>query len=95
MSSNKKPSAHSDQRPRVAVLGGDGRAARRDAFPPSARHFPARRYAGNGPLRSLTQALRAGSFDRVFILARWNSHATTRRVLRLCRQLGVAVEVIP
>lgn len=95
MSSSKKPRTRQRHRARVAVLGGEGRAARGDAFPASARHFQARRYGGNGPLRSLVQSLQAGAINRVFILARWNSHATTRRVLRLCRQLGVPVEVIP
>lgn len=83
------------RRPRVAVLGGDGRF-RHEALPGCrVRVFPARRYAGNGSLRRLERSLRSGGVDRVLILARWNGHSATSRVLRLCRQLDVAFEVIP
>lgn len=82
-------------KPRVAVLGGDGRFCQESMPGCAVRVFPARRYAGNGPLRSLERSLRSGGVDRVVILARWNGHSTTNRVLRLCRQLGIPVEVVP
>ncbi len=83
------------RRPRVAVLGGDGRFQAERLRGCRVRVFPARRYAGNGSLRRLEQSLRSGGVDRVVVLARWNSHSATGRVLRLCRQLGVPVEVVP
>lgn len=80
---------------RVAVVGGDGRF-RPEALPGCrVRVFQARRYGGNGPLRSLESAIRSGGVDQVLILARWNGHSATRRVLRLCRQLRVPVEIVP
>lgn len=80
---------------RVAVVGGDGRFRSEGLCGCRVRVFQARRYGGNGPLRSLEQALRSGGIDRVLILARWNGHSATRRVLRLCRQLRVPIEIIP
>lgn len=80
---------------RVAVLGGDGRFRADDLLNCHVRVFPARRYGGNGPVRRLEQALRAGGFDRVLVLARWNGHSATGRVLRLCRQLGIPFRVVP
>ena len=59
------------------------------------RVFTARRYGGNGELRRLERALKTGTYDHVFILARWNSHSTTRRVLNLCRRRHIPVTVIP
>lgn len=81
--------------PRLAILGGDGRF-RVDAFPDCDVHlFLARRYGGNGELRRLEKALRSGRIDRVLILARWNGHSATTRILRLCRALCVPVRVQP
>jgi hypothetical protein len=75
----------------VAVIGGDGR-------PMQGVDAGARRYAspgdgGNGELRRLEAALRAGSIDRMIILARWNSHSATRKLRRLCKRLRIEVEV--
>lgn len=53
-------------RPRVAILGGDGR------FRPES--LPA---------------------CRVIVLSRWNGHAATRRITRLCKTCGVTVKVRP
>lgn len=79
---------------RIAVLGGDGRIGRQGRTP-KVRIFKAARFAGNGPLRGLEKALRAGGIDRVVILARWNSHSATTRIRRVCRLLGVPVEIHP
>lgn len=80
---------------RVAVLGGDGRDQRRWAGPEEVVFFLSQRAGGNGALRRLEAALRAGRVRRVVILARWNSHAVTLRVRRLCRTLGIAWEIVP
>ena len=81
--------------PRVAVLGGDGRFDRRSLPGCRVRVYEARRYGGNGPLRRLERSIRAGGVDQVRILARWNGHSATTRILRLCRQLDIPVEVCP
>lgn len=78
---------------RVAVLGGDGRFDRHALSGCRVRVFQGRRAGGNGPLRRLESALRAGGVDHVIILARWNGHSATARVRRLCRQFGVPFEV--
>ena len=83
------------RRPRVAVLGGDGRF-RSERLPGcTVRIFRARRYAGSRSLRDLERSIRAGGIDRVLILARWNGHSTTRRVTSLCRKRNIPVEIIP
>lgn len=80
---------------RLAVVGGDGRFDV-EGWPGSrVRVFKAERYGGNGPLRSFERSIRSGGVDRVLVLARWNSHSTTRRVTRLCRQLGIPCQVVP
>lgn len=83
---------------RVAILGGDARQEGRwsdlGEFG-EAVYFQGRRFGGNGELRRLEQAIRAGSFALVVILARWNGHATTSKVLRLCRRRGVTVMIVP
>lgn len=82
-------------RPCLAVLGGDGRF-RPDRYPDhDVRIFRARRFGGNGELRRLEQALRSGGIDRLLLLARWNGHSATGRVLRLCRLLDVPYEIVP
>ncbi len=80
---------------RVAVVGGDGRPSSWRDLGRAVRVFTARRYGGNGELRRLERALKTGTYDHVFILARWNSHSTTRRVLALCRRRSIPVTVIP
>ena len=82
-------------RPRVAVFGGDARQAAKWSSLGEPVFFCGRRYGGNGELRRLESALRAGSLDRVVILARWNGHSATVRVRRLCRLRGVPVVVVP
>ena len=84
-----------DQQVRVAVLGGDGRGSASRWPAAEVRVLRARRYGGNGELRRLEGALKAGTVDLLVVLARWNSHSVTTRALRLCRKLGVRVEVVP
>jgi len=80
---------------RVAVLGGDGRLRPGLVDAPDVVMFRSARDGGNGPARRLEAALRTGSFGTLIILARWNSHSTTRNLRRLCVRLGVKVEVVP
>lgn len=78
---------------RVAVIGGDGRNPERWRDLGEIRTFCSPRDGGNGEQRRLLSALRAGSFDRVVILTRWNSHSATRQIRKLCRELGVPVQL--
>lgn len=80
---------------RVAVLGGDARQQGRWCELGTPTYFQARRFGGNGELRRLESALRAGTFDHVVILARWNGHSATTKVRRLCRSRGVPVTLVP
>jgi hypothetical protein len=66
-------------------------------IPPGAtlRRFLSTRYGGEGEIRALEQALKRGRISRVLILARWNGHSATERILKLCRTLDVPFEVIP
>lgn len=86
---NKK----SKPRSRTAILGGDGRRHKRLSYGLGARVFPARKYGGNGLIRALKAALRSGNIDRVVLLVRFLDHSTSEHVKRLCRRLGVKVEV--
>lgn len=76
---------------RVAVLGGLGEAASRDATG-QMRYFGSAHDVGRGELVRLEQALRAGGIGRVIIRTRWNGHSATKRIRRVCRTLGVPVE---
>lgn len=78
---------------RIAVLGGDGRPHARGDIQGDVRYFSSPGDGGNGGARRLAAALRAGGVDVVLILTRWNSHEVTKRIRRLCRQLGVPVEI--
>ncbi len=81
---------------RVALMGGDSRqTARWDGLGEAIIFFQAPRYGGNGELRRLQSALRAGSFDLVVILARWNGHSATKQVRAICKRLGIPVQVLP
>lgn len=83
----------------VAVLGGDGRIPGKiwKMLPPGAelRQFQGARYGGDGEIRALEQALKRGTIRRVLILARWNGHSATDRILKLCRKLGIVFVLIP
>lgn len=82
-------------RQRVAVLGGDGRFHHTSLVGCDVRIFQACRFGGNGQLKRLEMALRAGGVDRLVVLARWNGHSATRAAFRLCRKLGIPIAVIP
>lgn len=79
----------------LAVLGGDGRYRPTMTSEQEVRIYKGRRFGGNGELRRLERALRAGGIDRLLVLARWNGHSAVGRVLRLCRQIGVPFEIVP
>ena len=83
------------RRLRVAVLGGNGRFDSQRLPGCRVRVYQARRYGGNGPLRRLEESIRSGGVDRVRVLARWNAHSSTTRIVRLCRQLDIPVEICP
>lgn len=93
--SSRNTVAFRPDRTRVAVLGGDGRFRPETLNGCEVRVFLGRRYGGNGELRRLERSLRSGRIDRVLILARWNGHSATTLVIRLCRALGIPVEVRP
>jgi hypothetical protein len=86
MSLKKQP------RGRTAIVGGDGRRLKSLSYGPGTRVFPAARYGGNGLIRALCAALRAGRIDRVVLLIRFVDHPTSERIKRMCRRLGVPVE---
>ena len=93
--STPAPPNSSNSRPLcIGVLGGDGRPI--PGLPARCRVklFRARRYGGNGELRRLERSLRSGGIDQLWVLTRWNSHSCTRLALRLCRRLGVPVELV-
>ncbi len=50
--------------------------------------------SGNDEFPRLEHALRAGSFQRVVILASFNGHAATTRVRRICATKGVEVLIV-
>ena len=74
---------------RIAVFGGDARQLHRGARYGAARFFQSPRSGGNGELRRLVAALRAGSIDCVVVLTRWNGHSATGKLRRICRRYGV------
>lgn len=78
---------------KIAVLGGDGRFRLPEFLDGAYTLFKSTRYGGNGEARRLEAGLRSGSFDKVILMVRWNSHSVTRHIKRLCKQLGVPVEV--
>lgn len=80
---------------RVAILGGDARQEGRWLELGTPVYFQARRFGGNGELRRLERALRAGTIDHVVILIRWNGHSATEKVRRLCRSRRVPVTLVP
>lgn len=82
-----------NRKQRVAVLGGDGRFDHGSVPGARVRVFQSSRYGGNGPARRLERSIRSGGVDMVIVLARWNGHSQVNHLRRLCRQLGVPVEV--
>jgi hypothetical protein len=80
--------------PRIAVLGGDGRVRPGLCAEGEVVTFRSPKDGGNGDVRRLEAGLRAGSYTKLVILSRWNSHVITRKIRRLCKRLGVAVVVV-
>ena len=79
---------------RVAVLGGDGRLRPGLVEAPEIVVFKSRRDGGNGDARRLEAALRAGSIGTLIVLTRWNSHSTTRKLRRICKNVGVDIVLL-
>ncbi len=79
-------------RGRTAIVGGDGRRLKTLSYGPATRIFPAAKYGGNGLIRALFAALRAGHIERVILLIRFVDHPTSERIKRMCRRLGVPVQ---
>jgi hypothetical protein len=44
---------------------------------------------GQGDLKRLEAAIKAGSIDEVYMLIRWNGHTTTHIVSKLCRDRDI------
>jgi len=82
------------RRPRVAVLGGDGRSARHHPAEADVRVFRSTHYGGNGQLRSLLDSIKAGNVDRVVILTRWLGHSACGSVMALCRKRGLPMTIV-
>lgn len=61
---------------------------------PQVRFYGSPRDAGSGQLKSLEQALKAGSIDEVYMLTRWNGHGTTKHVRRLCKERGIPCHLL-
>ncbi|WP_434419674.1 hypothetical protein [Nannocystis pusilla] len=76
---------------RFAVVGGDIQKARiglgtRD----DVTLFGSSGQTGQGELRRLATALRAGKVERVFVVLRWVGHGEVAAIRALCRTLGIA-----
>lgn len=72
----------------TAVIGGAPRdsAAYRSR---GVRHYPSRRSSGNGNLRGLLAAIRAGGVTAVYIRIDAISHAESDAVRAACRRAGI------
>lgn len=79
---------------RVAILGGDGRNPERWAALGEVEVYKAPRDGGNGEMRRLEAAIRAGGIARVLVIARFNGHSGMKRLRRLCRAHGVRFVVM-
>jgi len=79
---------------RTAVLGGDGRHPERWDALGDVVIFRAPRDGGNGELRRLEAAIKAGSISRVVILSRFNGHSATQKIRRTCFTHAVPVVVV-
>lgn len=79
---------------RVAVFGGDGRPRPGLVDAPEIVTYPSAGYGGNGAVRRLEAALRAGTIGTLVILSRWNGHSATRKLRRLCKQLGIRIVIV-
>jgi hypothetical protein len=78
---------------RVAVYGGDARQVERWGAA-NVVFYESSKFGGNGELRRIESALRAGTIAEVIILRKWNGHSGTSKVRKLCRRLGVPFRVV-
>ena len=77
--------------PRVAVFGGDLRKLSRAlADLDHVELFGSTGQTGQGELRRMSAALRAGAVQQVCVVIRWAGHGEVDVIRRLCRVLGVA-----
>lgn len=77
-------------RPRVAVFGGDlHRLARGLSGLADLELFGSTGQTGQGELRRVLAALRAGTIREVCLVVRWAGHGEIDAIRRLCRTLGV------
>lgn len=76
----------------MAIYGGDARQAERWGTENTV-FFQSSRSGGNGPLRRLEAALRAGRIVLVVILRKWNGHPGADKVRKLCRRLGIPYQM--
>jgi hypothetical protein len=80
---------------RVAVMGGRG------TVPPSldtGKNVKVTTYKSSKEGRPrdylrLVESLKRGTYTKVFILTRWNGHAATRKVIRVCKLHNVPYEL--
>lgn len=86
------PSNKSQPRKRIAVFGGDGRRHPYAESQGDVRYFPSPGNGGNGGVKRLEESLKSGGIELVLVLTRWNGHSATKRIRRLCAQLGVPFE---
>ena len=80
---------------RVAIFGGDARQQDRWEEYGTAEFFQSPRHGGNGEVRRLAAAMRAGGIGLVVILARWNEHSGSGRIRKLAKKLGIGVILRP
>ena len=81
---------------RVAVYGGDlRRLARALAGLADVALFGSTGQTGQGELRRLLAALRAGAVREVCVIVRWAGHGEVDAIRRLCRTLRVPCRDFP
>lgn len=78
---------------RIAVFGGDRqRSALELGELDHVELFGSSRQTGQGELRRLGAAIRAGRIVRVCLVLRWAGHSEVRAIRRLCRERGIGCE---
>lgn len=81
------------RRRRVAVFGGDlRRSARVFTERDDLELFGSSGQTGQGEMRRLSAALRAGRVDRVYLVIRWAGHKDIETIRALCKALGISCE---
>ncbi len=81
--------------PRVAVFGGDlSKLSRALADLDHVELFGSTGQTGQGELRRMTAALRAGAVQQVCLVIRWAGHGEIDVIRRLCRALGITCRCV-